>query len=69
MWNLSDQAPPPPMLKVKRGKEVVTPKAVQHHGDLITWQQEESNIETMEKHYESSKGKKVNNKHYCILYG
>jgi hypothetical protein len=58
LWNLSDMAPPPPMLKVRKGKEVITPTAVQTHGDFITWQQEKSNIEQIQNAQESRKGKK-----------
>ena len=59
MFNLSDQNPPPPTRKVKKGREVITPKAVQHHGNLITWKQEQSGLEILENGHEQSKGRKV----------
>lgn len=59
IWDLKDFAPPPPMLKVRKGREVVTPLALQAHGDLITWQQEQSNIEGIEIKREQQKGRKV----------
>jgi hypothetical protein len=66
IFNLSSLAPPPPMLKVKKGKES-TPIAVQHHGDVITWQQEVSNLEQLEGTVESSKGRKVSNFYFSTV--
>lgn len=52
-------APPPPLLKVKKGSEVTTPLAMQTHGDFITWQQQHSNLEEKETLLEQQKGRKV----------
>lgn len=61
LWNLSDQAPPPPVYKLRHKMSGCdeAPAAIQSHGDCITWNQEQSMLEEQAAEKYMKSGKKV----------